>query len=104
VITSCAAIQADECLYTFDCGETTDVCETQYNPNQEVRCCVPGTRGTKTLGEECAAADECASGACINVNNAPKTICLEPCSTSEPACPENYSCNEPLGLCRPSEV
>jgi hypothetical protein len=87
---SCDEGGLTECFANEEC-QADERCQ-DVGGGVEVPCCVPGERGTKATGDECASENECASGVCIGRNDDPE-ICSEDCG-DDMMCPDDLECVE----------
>ncbi|RAL20637.1 hypothetical protein DL240_16530 [Lujinxingia litoralis] len=102
----CAELNAPACASNNDC-DSDRVCFTSDDAPDAARCCVPGTRGSRQVGELCdegVGSLQCASGICLwqSTIEGHRRVCSLPC-TADADCPEVLPtcilgvCNSPTG-------
>ena len=83
-VSSCDELSTIACFANNEC-EATDRCENMGTDDEQVPCCVAGTRGTGQAGETCVDENDCESAVCI-AGNGPY-MCSKTCTTADD-CPD----------------
>ncbi len=99
-ILNCAEINATSCLANPNCPSQLR-CESMSD-FREVRCCVPGARGTAEAGATCIDDEDCAFGRCITRDDG-ASFCSGPCG-GDIDCPAYMFCSDLFAWCVPKDA
>ena len=95
--TSCA------CFTNYDCPDE-DACVSQDDTGANVYC-VPGTRGTGTVGTACTGEADCKSALCVDSDSS-GMVCSDVCDDANDCVPSLPNClfiaTDGVSICAPS--